>query len=142
MAVDGHLNFDTKIDESGFNDGISKLSGLAKTGVAAVGKALAGVTAALGAGAVAGRLADGRRRRGAVGCPLCPTGHGVCGVDARPASRRTANGGRRQREGCGARLLSLSRCQHPAAEVAPPTGSTTDMVYFKILSYYFNCNDY
>lgn len=54
MAVDGHLNFDTKIDESGFNDGISKLSGLAKTGVAAVGKALAGVTAALGAGAVAG----------------------------------------------------------------------------------------
>ena len=54
MAVDGHLNFDTKIDESGFSAGISKLNGLAKTGVAAVGKALAGVTAALGAGTVAG----------------------------------------------------------------------------------------
>lgn len=54
MAVDGHLNFDTKIDESGFNEGINKLNGLAKSGVAAVGKALAGVTAALGAGAVAG----------------------------------------------------------------------------------------
>lgn len=54
MAADGHLNFDTKIDESGFSDGINKLNGLAKSGVAAVGKALAGVTAALGAGAVAG----------------------------------------------------------------------------------------
>ena len=54
MAADGHLNFDTKIDESGFSNGISKLNNLAKSGVAAVGKALAGVTAALGAGAVAG----------------------------------------------------------------------------------------
>ena len=54
MAADGHLNFDTKIDESGFSSGINKLNNLAKSGVAAVGKALAGVTAALGAGAVAG----------------------------------------------------------------------------------------
>lgn len=54
MAADGHLNFDTKIDESGFSDGINKLNGLAKSGIATVGKALAGVTAALGAGAVAG----------------------------------------------------------------------------------------
>lgn len=54
MAADGHLNFDTRIDESGFSDGINKLNGLAKSGIATVGKALAGVTAALGAGAVAG----------------------------------------------------------------------------------------
>ena len=54
MAVDGHLNFDTKIDESGFSKGIGKLGSLAKTGVAAVGTALAGVTAALGAGVAAG----------------------------------------------------------------------------------------
>ena len=30
MAADGHLNFDTEIDEKGFNSGIKKLSGLAK----------------------------------------------------------------------------------------------------------------
>lgn len=54
MAADGHLNFDTRIDESGFSNGIKKLNGLAKSGIATVGKALAGVTAALGAGAVAG----------------------------------------------------------------------------------------
>lgn len=54
MAADGHLNFDTKIDEGGFNKGISKLEGLAKKGAAAAGKALAGVTAALGAGVAAG----------------------------------------------------------------------------------------
>ena len=54
MAADGHLNFDTRIDESGFSDGINKLNGLAKSGIATIGKALAGVTAALGAGAVAG----------------------------------------------------------------------------------------
>lgn len=54
MAADGHLNFDTRIDESGFSEGINKLNGLAKSGIATVGKALAGVTAALGAGAVAG----------------------------------------------------------------------------------------
>ncbi|HJB19811.1 MAG TPA: tape measure protein [Candidatus Bariatricus faecipullorum] len=54
MAVDGHLNFDTRIDEKGFDTGVKKLTGLAKSGVAAVGTALAGVTAALGAGVTAG----------------------------------------------------------------------------------------
>ena len=46
MASDGNLNFDTKIDESGFNKGISKLGGLAKVGVASIG-------AMMGAGIVA-----------------------------------------------------------------------------------------
>lgn len=36
MATDGHLNFDTKIDESGFNTGISKLMGLATKGFIAI----------------------------------------------------------------------------------------------------------
>lgn len=54
MAVDGHLNFDTRIDEKGFDTGVKKLTGLAKSGVSAVGTALAGVTAALGAGVTAG----------------------------------------------------------------------------------------
>lgn len=36
MATDGHLNFDTKIDESGFNTGISKLMGLATKGFTAI----------------------------------------------------------------------------------------------------------
>lgn len=40
--ADGYLNFDTKIDESGFNSGISKLGGIAKTGFAAVGAAAVG----------------------------------------------------------------------------------------------------
>lgn len=35
--ADGYLNFDTKINEKGFNDGISKLSGLASKGVGSVG---------------------------------------------------------------------------------------------------------
>ncbi len=48
--ADGHLNFDTKIDEKGFNTGIGKLNSLAKSGVAAAGKALAGITAAVGTG--------------------------------------------------------------------------------------------
>ncbi len=54
MAADGHLNFDTKIDESGFNKGVDKLSKLGKAGVVAVGAALAGVTAAMTAGITAG----------------------------------------------------------------------------------------
>lgn len=52
--ADGHLNFDTQIDEKGFNKGISKISSLGKGAIKTVGTALAGVTAALGAGAVAG----------------------------------------------------------------------------------------
>ena len=51
-GYDGSLKFDTAIDEKGFNSGIKKLSDLGKSGAAAAGKALAGVTAALGAGAV------------------------------------------------------------------------------------------
>lgn len=48
MGVDGSLNFDTKINESGFNSGIKKLGSVAKTGLAAVGTAVAGVVTAFG----------------------------------------------------------------------------------------------
>ena len=34
--ADGHLIFDTKIDEGGFNKGISKLSNIAQTGLGVV----------------------------------------------------------------------------------------------------------
>ena len=47
--ADGHLNFDTKINESGFNAGISKLSGLAKVGVASIGAMMGVGIAAFGA---------------------------------------------------------------------------------------------
>ncbi|MEE1085825.1 MAG: hypothetical protein U0L05_01435 [Schaedlerella sp.] len=47
--ADGYLNFDTKIDEQGFNKGISKLSGLASKGMAVVGAAVAVGVAAFGA---------------------------------------------------------------------------------------------
>lgn len=30
FEADGHLNFDTKVDEKGFSSGISKLGGIAK----------------------------------------------------------------------------------------------------------------
>lgn len=49
MSVDGSLNFDTKINESGFNSGVKKLGSVAKTGLAAVGTAVAGVVTAFGA---------------------------------------------------------------------------------------------
>ena len=49
MASDGNLNFDTKIDESGFNKGISKLGGLAKVGVASIGTMMGAGIAAFGA---------------------------------------------------------------------------------------------
>lgn len=49
MASDGNLNFDTKIDESGFNKGISKLGGLAKAGVASIGAMMGAGIAAFGA---------------------------------------------------------------------------------------------
>ena len=52
--ADGHLNFDTKIDESGFNSGVSRLGKIAKTGLGVLATAVAGVTAAMGAGVVAG----------------------------------------------------------------------------------------
>lgn len=54
MGADGHLNFDTKVNESGFNSGIKKLGGVAKKGLTVLGGAVAGVTTAMGAGIVAG----------------------------------------------------------------------------------------
>lgn len=54
MAADGHLNFDTKIDEKGFSSGVSRLGSIAKTGLGVLGSAVAGVTAAMGAGITAG----------------------------------------------------------------------------------------
>lgn len=44
--ADGYLNFDTKINTSGFNEGIKKLGSLAKTGTKVVGGALIGAVAA------------------------------------------------------------------------------------------------
>lgn len=47
--ADGHLIFDTKIDEGGFNKGISKLTGLGKNGLSVVSKTMTGSLAAIGA---------------------------------------------------------------------------------------------
>lgn len=44
MAADGFLNFNTKIDESGFNSGLSKLASNAAKGIAAVGSAVGGMS--------------------------------------------------------------------------------------------------
>ena len=49
MGYDGSLKFDTKIDESGFNAGVSKISSAAKKGLAITAGAVAGMGAALGA---------------------------------------------------------------------------------------------
>ena len=38
--ADGYLNFDTKINEKGFNDGISKLGSLGKSGLSIVSKTM------------------------------------------------------------------------------------------------------
>lgn len=54
MGYDGSLKFDTEINESGFNSGISKLGGIAKKGAGVEVAAVGAVTAALGAGVVAG----------------------------------------------------------------------------------------
>lgn len=51
--ADGYLNFDTKINEKGFNDGISKLGKLGKSGLSIVSKAMTGAIAAVGTGAAA-----------------------------------------------------------------------------------------
>lgn len=51
--ADGYLNFDTKINEKGFNDGISKLGKLGKSGLSIVSKAMTGTIAAVGTGAAA-----------------------------------------------------------------------------------------
>ena len=47
MANDGTLNFDTKIDASGFNAGLSKLGNIAKTGIKATTTILTGAATAL-----------------------------------------------------------------------------------------------
>ena len=54
MAVDGHLNFDTKIDEKGFSGGVGKLGKIAKGGLGILGKAVGGVAAAMGTGLTLG----------------------------------------------------------------------------------------
>lgn len=51
--ADGYLNFDTKINEKGFNDGISKLGSLGKSGLSIVSKSMTGAIAAVGTGAAA-----------------------------------------------------------------------------------------
>lgn len=51
--ADGYLNFDTKINENGFNEGINKLGSLGKNGLSVVSKAMTGAVAAVGAGAAA-----------------------------------------------------------------------------------------
>ena len=53
-GYDGSLKFDTEISEKGFNSGITKLGSLAKGGLTVLSGAIGSVTAALGAGAVAG----------------------------------------------------------------------------------------
>ena len=53
VLADGYLNFDTKINEKGFNDGISKLGSLGKSGLSIVSKAMTGAIAAVGTGAAA-----------------------------------------------------------------------------------------
>ena len=53
-GYDGSLKFDTEISEKGFNSGITKLGSLAKGGLLVLAGAIGSVTAALGAGAVAG----------------------------------------------------------------------------------------
>lgn len=54
FAADGHLSFDTRLDEKGFSGGIKKLGSIAKGGLSILGGAVAGVTAAMGAGVTAG----------------------------------------------------------------------------------------
>lgn len=49
MSYDGSLKFDTKIDESGFSSGISKLGSIAKGGMAVLGTAVAGAVTAFAA---------------------------------------------------------------------------------------------
>ena len=47
MAYDGTLKFDTKVDNSGFTSGISKIAGIAKTGLGAAVTAIGAVSTAL-----------------------------------------------------------------------------------------------
>lgn len=54
MAYDGTLKFDTSINSSAFQNGLNKIGTLAKKALSAVTTAVTGISAALGAGAVAG----------------------------------------------------------------------------------------
>ena len=49
MGYDGSLKFDTEINEKGFSAGIGKIGSIAKTGLAVLGGAVAGITAGFGA---------------------------------------------------------------------------------------------
>ena len=45
--VAGSLTYDTKLDSKGFNKGISKLGGIAKTGLKVAGAGIAAMTTAI-----------------------------------------------------------------------------------------------
>lgn len=49
--ADGYLNFDTKINEKGFNEGVGKLNKLGKSGLSIVSKAMTGAVVAVGTAA-------------------------------------------------------------------------------------------
>ena len=49
--ADGYLNFDTKINEKGFNEGVGKLSKLGKSGLSIVSKTMTGAVVAVGTAA-------------------------------------------------------------------------------------------
>lgn len=53
MAYDGSIKIDTKVDTTGFSTGISKISGIAKTGLAAAGMAVGAITTAMTVGGTA-----------------------------------------------------------------------------------------
>lgn len=53
MGYDGSLKFDTSINENGFNKGLKNLGSIAAKGMAVLAGAVAGVTAAMGAGVAA-----------------------------------------------------------------------------------------
>jgi phage-related protein len=50
-VADGYLNFDTKINEKGFNEGVGKLSKLGKSGLSIVSKTMTGAVVAVGTAA-------------------------------------------------------------------------------------------
>lgn len=53
MGYDGSLKFDTSINENGFNKGLKNLGSIASKGMSVLAGAVAGVTAAMGAGVAA-----------------------------------------------------------------------------------------
>ena len=54
MGYDGSLKFDTSINENGFNKGLKNLGSIVSKGMSVLAGAVAGVTAAMGAGIAAG----------------------------------------------------------------------------------------